>query len=187
VQFFGSIGQNIQSNGRVVLAEIKAKKLWDHLANILEQELECFGLSDQARDVDALSPPNPRVGVPMSPYLVVHGCLSAKLVRLTTGAAVAVNGKIGMRRRLGMERAVFEQELEAQLVALVEALRAADIDRDQALAAFYTAAWSAWEASEAPTGPEVTFQEQPRTLSPLRRQQFRAGGNSFGYSRPRSI
>jgi hypothetical protein len=33
--------------------------------------------------------------------------------------------------RIGMERTVFEQEPEAQLVALVEALRAADIDGDQ--------------------------------------------------------
>jgi hypothetical protein len=31
-----------------------------------------------------------------------------------------------------------------QLAALVEALRAADIDRDQALAVFDGAAWSAW-------------------------------------------
>jgi hypothetical protein len=34
--------------------------------------------------------------------------------------------------RIGMERVVFEQELVTQLVALIEALRAADIDRDQA-------------------------------------------------------
>ncbi|WP_158805791.1 MULTISPECIES: hypothetical protein [unclassified Acidisoma] len=68
--------------------------------------------------------------------------------------------------RTGTERVVFEQELEAQLVVLVEALRAADIDRDQALAVFDTAAWSAWEASEAPTAPEVTFQEQPGPLGP---------------------
>jgi hypothetical protein len=60
--------------------------------------------------------------------------------------------------RIGMERAIFEQELVAQLAALVEALRAADIDRDRALAAFDTAAWDAWEA---PPAPEVTFQEQP--------------------------
>jgi hypothetical protein len=45
----------------------------------------------------------------------------------------------------------FEQELEAQLVALVEALRAGDIDRDRALAVFDTAAWSAWETPKAST------------------------------------
>jgi hypothetical protein len=53
--------------------------------------------------------------------------------------------------RIGMQRVVFEQELEAQLAALVEALRAADIDRDQALAVFDTAAWSAWETPKAST------------------------------------
>jgi hypothetical protein len=68
--------------------------------------------------------------------------------------------------RTGMERVVFEQELEAQLVALVEALRAADIDRDQALAVFDTAAWSAWEAPKVPPAPEAAFQEQPRPLGP---------------------
>jgi hypothetical protein len=56
-----------------------------------------------------------------------------------------------------MERAVFEQELVAQLAALVEALRAADIDRDRALAAFDSAAWSAWEAPGAPPAPEATL------------------------------
>jgi hypothetical protein len=66
--------------------------------------------------------------------------------------------------RLGMERAIFEQELVAQLAALVEALRAADIDRDQALAVFDTAAWSAWEAPQAPSASEATCQEQPRRL-----------------------
>jgi hypothetical protein len=66
--------------------------------------------------------------------------------------------------RIGMERAVFEQELVAQLAALVEALRAADIDRDRALAAFDSAAWSAWEAPGAPPAPEATFQEQPSRL-----------------------
>jgi hypothetical protein len=68
--------------------------------------------------------------------------------------------------RTGMERVVFEQELEAQLVALIEALRAADIDRDQALAVFDTAAWNAWEAPGAPPAPEASFQEQPRPLGP---------------------
>jgi hypothetical protein len=52
-----------------------------------------------------------------------------------------------------MERAIFEQELVTQLAALVEVLKAADIDLDQALAAFDTAAWSAWEAPKAPTAP----------------------------------
>jgi hypothetical protein len=59
--------------------------------------------------------------------------------------------------RIGVERVVFERELVTQLAALDEALRAADIDRDQALAAFDTAAWGAWELPEA---PEATFQEQ---------------------------
>jgi hypothetical protein len=62
--------------------------------------------------------------------------------------------------RVGMERAIFERELVTQLEALFEALRAADIDRDQALAVFDTAAWDAWEASKEPTAPEVTAQEQ---------------------------
>jgi hypothetical protein len=71
-----------------------------------------------------------------------------------------------------MERAIFEQELVAQLVALVEALRAADIDRDQALAVFDTAAWRAWEAPSAP--PELlakspATQEDPeQSLGPSR-------------------
>jgi hypothetical protein len=66
--------------------------------------------------------------------------------------------------RIGMERMVFEQELVAQLGALDEALRAADIDRDQALAVFDTAAWSAWEAPKALTAPQAAFQEQPGRL-----------------------
>ena len=65
-----------------------------------------------------------------------------------------------------MERMAFEQELVAQLGALDEALRAADIDRDQALAAFDTAAWSAWEAPKVPQAPEATF--VPRTVQPIR-------------------
>jgi hypothetical protein len=66
--------------------------------------------------------------------------------------------------RIGMERMVFEQELVAQLGALDEALRAAHIDRDQALAAFDTAAWGAWEAPEAPPAREATFQERSSPL-----------------------
>jgi hypothetical protein len=67
--------------------------------------------------------------------------------------------------RIVMERTVFEQELEAQLVALDDALRAADIDRDQA-----------WQCSirqpGAPGRPQKvrqrrnTFQEQSRPLGP---------------------
>jgi hypothetical protein len=66
--------------------------------------------------------------------------------------------------RIEMERMVFELELVAQLVALDEALKAADIDRDQALAAFDTAAWSAWEAPGAPPASEATFQERSSPL-----------------------
>jgi hypothetical protein len=66
------------------------------------------------------------------------------------------------RARFEMQRALFEQELVAQLVALDEALRTADIDRDQALAAFDKAAWGAWEE---PPAPEAAFQEQSRPVS----------------------
>jgi hypothetical protein len=66
--------------------------------------------------------------------------------------------------RIGIARAVFEQELVAQLAKLVEALRAADIDREQALAMFDTAAWSAWETSKEPTARQAVFQEQPSPL-----------------------
>jgi hypothetical protein len=65
--------------------------------------------------------------------------------------------------RSEMARVVFERELVAQLVVLDEALRTADIDRDQALAAFDKAAWAAWEM------PEAAFQEQSRPVSSLRR------------------
>jgi hypothetical protein len=68
--------------------------------------------------------------------------------------------------RSEMARVLFEQELVAQLEALDEALRAADIDRDEALAAFDKAAWSAWEALPA---PEAAFQEQSRPVSSPRR------------------
>jgi hypothetical protein len=63
--------------------------------------------------------------------------------------------------RIRTERAVFEQELVAQLSALVEALRAADTDRDRALAAFDTAARSAWEGSSAPPAPEAAPLHKP--------------------------
>jgi hypothetical protein len=62
-----------------------------------------------------------------------------------------------------MAGVLFEQELVAQLVALDEALRTADIDRDQALAAFDKAAWGAWEA------PEAVVQQQPQPISSPRR------------------
>jgi hypothetical protein len=52
-------------------------------------------------------------------------------------------------------------QLVAQLAALVEALRAADTDRDRALAAFDTAARSAWEGSSAPPAPEAAPLHKP--------------------------
>jgi hypothetical protein len=109
-----------------------------------------------------------------------RGCLFRRLLRLklaamtppltfsppiTTDLCETAGQEFG-HARIGMERALFEQDLVAQLSALVEALRAADIDRDRALAAFDTAAWSAWEAPSAPPAPEATFQEQSRPLGP---------------------
>ena len=71
----------------------------------------------------------------MSPTLTFHLPITVDLCEIA--------GHEFGRARIGMKRAVFEQELAAQLAVLDEALRATDIDRDHALAVFDTAAWSA--------------------------------------------
>lgn len=97
-----------------------------------------------------VQPAAPTTSLPMTPPFTFNPPISIDLCE-TAGQEFG-------HARIGMERVVFEQELVTQLVALIEALRAADIDRDQALAVFDTAAWSAREA------PKATFEEQPSPL-----------------------
>jgi hypothetical protein len=101
-----------------------------------------------------LAAPTKAVGMP--PPLTFNPPISIDLCETA--------GQESGHARIGVERVVFEQELEARLLALHEALRAADIDRDQALAVFDTAAWGTWEVPKAPPEPEATFQEQSRPL-----------------------